>query len=78
MFYNTSMDAVEQLKNLSAQMQLEPEGETTCPDLPEFKKSDFTVSHAQLPNGKQISLLKTLLTSACERNCYYCPFSFSE
>jgi predicted DNA-binding helix-hairpin-helix protein len=68
------MDAVERLKNLSAQMTLEPEGEATCPDLPEFKKSDFTVSHAQLPNGKQISLLKTLLTSACERNCYYCPF----
>jgi predicted DNA-binding helix-hairpin-helix protein len=32
------------------------------------------VGHAQLPNGQQIKLLKTLLTSACERNCYYCPF----
>jgi predicted DNA-binding helix-hairpin-helix protein len=29
---------------------------------------------AQLPNGKQIKLLKTLLSSACERDCYYCPF----
>jgi predicted DNA-binding helix-hairpin-helix protein len=27
-----------------------------------------------MPNGKRISLLKTLLTSACERNCFYCPF----
>jgi predicted DNA-binding helix-hairpin-helix protein len=27
-----------------------------------------------MPGGKQIKLLKTLLTSACERNCTYCPF----
>lgn len=32
------------------------------------------VHPAQLPNGKQIHLLKTLLSSACERDCYYCPF----
>ena len=29
---------------------------------------------AKLPNGQSIKLLKTLLTSACERDCYYCPF----
>lgn len=29
---------------------------------------------AALPGGKRVPLLKTLLTSACERNCYYCPF----
>lgn len=29
---------------------------------------------AALPNGKRVPLLKSLLTSACERNCYYCPF----
>ena len=27
-----------------------------------------------MPGGKRIALLKTLLTSACERDCYYCPF----
>lgn len=27
-----------------------------------------------MPNGQHIRLLKTLLTSACERNCFYCPF----
>lgn len=44
---------------------------------PEFtereKRAAFTHS-AQLPNGKQVVLLKTLLSSACERDCYYCPF----
>jgi predicted DNA-binding helix-hairpin-helix protein len=32
------------------------------------------VHPAVLPNGQRIKLLKTLLTSACERDCYYCPF----
>ena len=27
-----------------------------------------------MPGGKRLPLLKTLLTSACERDCYYCPF----
>lgn len=40
---------------------------------PKEKDSAF-VHPAQLPNGKQIMLLKTLLSSACERDCYYCPF----
>lgn len=29
---------------------------------------------AALPNGQRMPLLKTLLTSACERNCNYCAF----
>jgi predicted DNA-binding helix-hairpin-helix protein len=27
-----------------------------------------------MPGGKTIPLLKTMLTSACERDCHYCPF----
>lgn len=38
-----------------------------CPDA-------VYVHPAILPNGQKIRLLKTLLTSACERDCYYCPF----
>ncbi|MEO7838777.1 MAG: hypothetical protein ABIU06_05460, partial [Anaerolineales bacterium] len=40
---------------------------------PKEKRAAF-VHPAQLPNGKQVKLLKTLLSSACERDCYYCPF----
>ena len=29
---------------------------------------------AVMPGGKRTPLLKTMLTSACERDCYYCPF----
>jgi predicted DNA-binding helix-hairpin-helix protein len=32
------------------------------------------IQPAVMPGGKRLSLLKTLLTSACERDCYYCPF----
>ena len=38
------------------------------------KKSSLGLYDAALPGGKHIRLLKTLLTSACERDCFYCPF----
>lgn len=34
----------------------------------------FPVHFAVMPNGKRIALLKTALTTACERNCTYCAF----
>ncbi len=40
---------------------------------PKEQRAAF-VHPAQLPGGKQIKLLKTLLSSACERDCFYCPF----
>jgi predicted DNA-binding helix-hairpin-helix protein len=38
------------------------------------RKDALGIHQAAMPGGKRIALLKTLLTSACERNCYYCPF----
>ncbi len=69
------MDALDRLQLLTAQMHLEPaEGENRCPELAPRKRDSVYVGSAQLPNGQRISLLKTLLTSVCERDCYYCPF----
>jgi predicted DNA-binding helix-hairpin-helix protein len=31
------------------------------------------ISHVSTPTGKK-PILKTMITTACERNCYYCPF----
>jgi predicted DNA-binding helix-hairpin-helix protein len=42
--------------------------------LSETKKNAFGIHEALVPGGKKIKLMKTLLTSACERNCFYCPF----
>lgn len=73
------MDAIISLELLSSQMDLEPAEDSGCSGYGRAKvKSDnrerFTLSQAVLPDGKRINLLKTLLTSVCERNCYYCPF----
>jgi len=38
------------------------------------KRKSLGITEAVMPGGKRITLLKTMLTSACERNCYYCPF----
>lgn len=40
----------------------------------EKQRAELGISYAVMPNGKRMPLLKTLLTSACERNCNYCPF----
>lgn len=40
----------------------------------ERKKHALGVSYAAMPGGKRLPMLKTLLTSACERDCFYCPF----
>ncbi|CUS06318.1 conserved protein of unknown function [Candidatus Promineifilum breve] len=32
------------------------------------------VTHVHLPNGRLMPLLKTMMTTACERDCHYCPF----
>jgi predicted DNA-binding helix-hairpin-helix protein len=81
----TALDRFVRLQILSSQMDLEPAEESggqnttrsaaSPPDCFTPKQKDAIFVHpAQLPNGKSIKLLKTLLTSACERDCFYCPF----
>lgn len=55
-------------------MHLEPAEDSECISLPSRKQDKVSVSDAVLPNGKRISLLKSQLSTVCERNCYYCPF----
>ncbi|MBI5352516.1 MAG: radical SAM protein [Chloroflexi bacterium] len=75
------MDSIGTLQILSTQMTFEPDGEphvsrfAPTPDCFSPKERDQAFVHpAQLPNGQKIMLLKTLLSSACERDCFYCPF----
>lgn len=67
------MDAVGRLKLLSAQMDLEPDEDFGCSKIP-TRPNDISLSNAVQSGGKRILLVKTLLSSACERDCYYCPF----
>jgi predicted DNA-binding helix-hairpin-helix protein len=68
------VETLAKLKSLSSQMELEPAEDAGCSKIAENGDFAGMVSRAVIPGGKQITLLKTLLTSACERNCYYCPF----
>ncbi|MGB8214754.1 MAG: radical SAM protein [Anaerolineales bacterium] len=73
------MDEIARLKALSEQMAYEPAEDHSLIGSPYLDKTEncpdaVFVHPAVLPNGQQIKLLKTLLTSACERDCYYCPF----
>src|SRR6185369_7131416 len=86
MFYNVRMDALSRLNGLSEQMNFEPDAEhrpgcfvpqqdlTVQDSVSSAKKERLFAHAAQLPNGKKVKLLKTMLSSACERDCFYCPF----
>jgi len=67
------MDLTSRLKILSSQMGLEPDDNPCSATIP-VDADKVYISSAVTPGGKRIRLLKTLLTSACERNCLYCPF----
>lgn len=38
------------------------------------KAAGLGVTNVHLPNGRLMPLLKTMMTTACERDCHYCPF----
>src|SRR5512137_767929 len=73
------MDDIIRLRMLSEQMAFEPAEEYGLSKTPFLDKTEncpdaVFIHPAVLPNGQRIKLLKTLLTSACERDCYYCSF----
>ena len=85
------MNGLDKIIHLNQYMEFEvtrddsPEGSThpLCAKQP-FKESSgrenrtspqsFPI-HMAAANGKRVPILKTMLTSACERNCRYCAFS---
>lgn len=79
------LEPVEKLALFAEHMSLEPEEERTTPPPgplpcgvsptpPRDKRDHLPIATLTMPNGRKMPVLKTLLTSACERNCYYCPF----
>jgi len=36
--------------------------------------ANLPITRVALPNGQSMPILKTVLTSVCEKNCYYCAF----
>jgi predicted DNA-binding helix-hairpin-helix protein len=68
------MDSISRLKLLSSQMSFEPDLEQKPVCFSAKAEQSVFVEPAQMPNGQSIKLLKTLLSSVCERDCFYCPF----
>jgi len=68
------MDITQKLSLLSSQMDYELAEDIGCDKMLDKRINDIYITNAVLPNGRQIPLLKTLLSSVCERNCNYCPF----
>jgi predicted DNA-binding helix-hairpin-helix protein len=82
------MDTLQKLESIGQLMMLEPAEEVgalgAASPLPRSPfdatagcgagADEHFVHHAVMPGGQRIALLKTLQTSACERDCYYCPF----
>ena len=76
-------DGIEKLKRLAPETRYEPAEEVgpggVCAVRPARGTAaaldlEGAIHYAAVPGGKRIPLLKTLVTSACERDCYYCPF----
>jgi len=75
------MDVWEKLKTVSINMPFEA-AEDVNPGLNHLDvqtdltslRERFPITHAHLPNGRTVPLLKTMQTSFCERDCNYCVF----
>lgn len=81
MFYTYSMDVLDKIKQFSLNSPFESAedvqtslDQTWCSQELSTLKESLPVTHAHLPNGKTIRLLKTMQTSVCEKDCNYCCF----
>jgi predicted DNA-binding helix-hairpin-helix protein len=71
------MDALAKLKLLGPATCFEPAEEVGAAGRrspPPRDDLSGCIYNAVMPGGKRIALLKTLLTSVCERDCRYCAF----
>jgi predicted DNA-binding helix-hairpin-helix protein len=70
------MDTLAKLKLLGPPTCFEPAEDVGMPQAPARESDDLSgaIHNAVMPNGKRIALLKTMLTSFCERDCAYCGF----
>jgi predicted DNA-binding helix-hairpin-helix protein len=71
------MDVLEKLQVVSADMHLETDSEkdqVCAPVVNQRQLPPIPISEVSMPGGRKMKVLKTMLTTACERNCNYCPF----
>ena len=78
MNFKLAPDAYEKLALLEDTMRFEPAGSRPLSESqplasPHFSKALPCISTVTTPKGPK-PILKAMMTTACERNCFYCPF----
>ena len=76
MLIQRTPDAAEKLTQMGDVTLYEPAGDTPHNEkrVPNQKRNLLDcVSQVQTPKGPK-PVMKTMVTTACEKNCYYCPF----
>lgn len=73
------MEILEKLALLNDNVPLEVDAaaEQSCGDFREGHKQDAldrSIATLQRSDGKRVTVLKTMLSSYCARNCFYCPW----
>lgn len=66
------MDIVQKLELAGQMMDVEPAEEVNAHGQVARCEVGHYIHQAAMPGGKRLALLKTLLSSVCERDCYYC------
>ncbi len=77
MLVQTVPDTLTKLAQLGNTTNFEPSGDQPQGEhkrVPYQSRSlDECITNVVTPTGKKL-ILKTMMTTACERNCFYCPF----
>lgn len=69
------MDSLTRLKLLTQDMHYEADGRHEChPVIGGQQMPQIPIAEVSVPGGGKMKVLKSMLTSACERDCHYCPF----
>ncbi|HHW84750.1 MAG TPA: radical SAM protein [Chloroflexi bacterium] len=77
MNFRTAPDSLQKLSLLDDATRFEPAGDQPTAEhheaAPHSPKPLPCISEVSTPTGKK-PILKAMMTTACERNCFYCPF----
>jgi len=69
------MDRFAKINALSTDMKVEVDSVHECHPVVEGRSlPEVPIAELSMQSGKKMRALKTMLTTACERNCNYCPF----
>ncbi len=76
MYIHTVPDTMQKLTQMGDATLFEPAGDTPrAAETQPYQSHSLAecISHVSTPTGKK-AMLKTMVTTACEKNCFYCPF----